>query len=47
MDEADLQSKQHIKKLHLHAQVAKVQAKVGSFSKGERFRRQATEEAFM
>jgi hypothetical protein len=35
MDEADLRPKQHIKKLRLCVQVAKVRAEVGRFGKGE------------
>jgi hypothetical protein len=47
MDEVDLQSKQRIKKLRLHVQVAKVRAEVDNFDKEERIRTQASREALM
>jgi hypothetical protein len=47
IDEADLQPKEHVKKLCLYAQVAKVQTEVSTIKKGERFRMLADKEALI
>jgi hypothetical protein len=45
IDEADLRLKEHVKKLCLYVQVAKVRTEVDTFGKGERLRMLASEES--
>jgi hypothetical protein len=47
IDEADLQPKEHVKKLCLYAQVAKVRIEVDTFENGERIRMLADREALI